>query len=160
MNNKTNLAIAFLLAGTLLTGTTAMAPVFAEDDDGEKRYDENKRYDKGGDGNKQKVQDDSAGAIADCDKNEVERADFDCIAAAATDESTIGTGDGDGDGNGDNGNGDGNGDQQGDCPEGLIELDADPLLCLVVGPETECPGGLVEVNDEPLICGTVAPEAA
>jgi hypothetical protein len=108
MNNKTNLAIAFLLAGTLLTGTTVMTQAYAEEDHDDERYDDDKRYDKGGDGNKQKVEDDSAGAIADCDKNEVERADFDCIAAAATDESEIGTGDGD-DGDG---NGDGNGEPQ------------------------------------------------
>jgi hypothetical protein len=87
MNNKTNLAIAFLLAGTLLTSVTAMAPVFAEDDD-----DDHDKYDKDGDGNKQKVEDDSAGAIADCDENEVERADFDCIASAASGESTVGDG--------------------------------------------------------------------
>jgi hypothetical protein len=97
MNNKTILAIAFLLAGTLLTGTTAMAPAYAGGDDDDDH--------KGGDGNKQKVEEDSAGAIADCDKNDVEESDFDCIAAAATDDSEIGTGDGDnGDGdNGDNG---------------------------------------------------------
>src|SRR5918997_3224274 len=126
MNNKTNLAIAFLLAGTLLTGTTAIAPAFAENDDDDKRHDNDKRYDKGGDGNKQKVEDESAGAIADCDYNEVERADFDCFASSATEESEISTGDGDGngDGNGDNGNGDnGNGDQ-GDCPTGLVEIRA------------------------------------
>ena len=147
MNNKTNLAIAFLLAGTLLTGTTAIAPAFAENDDDDKRHDNDKRYDKGGDGNKQKVEDESAGAIADCDYNEVERADFDCFASSATEESEIDTGDGDG-------NGDGNGDGQGDCPSGLIEVDAEPLLCLVVGPDTECTDvGLIEVNADPLICG-------
>jgi hypothetical protein len=94
MNNKTILAIAFLLAGTLITSAPAMAPVFAENDD------DGKKHGNGGDGNKQKVEDDSAGAIADCDKNEVEDSDFDCIAAAATDESEVGT-DGDGDANGD-----------------------------------------------------------
>ena len=94
MNSKTTLAIAFLLAGTLLSGTTAMAPVFAENDDDDKRHDNDKRHDKGGDGNKQKVEDESAGAIADCDKNEVERADFDCFANAATEDSEINTGGG------------------------------------------------------------------
>jgi hypothetical protein len=91
MNNKTILAIVFLLAGTLLssTSTMAMAPVFAEDDDYDKRHDDDKRYGNGGDGNKQKVEDDSAGAIADCDKNDVEDSEFDCIAAAATEESVI-----------------------------------------------------------------------
>ena len=82
MNNKTILGIAFLLAGTLFTGTMAMAPVYAGGDD----------HDKGGDGNKQKVEDESAGAIADCDNNEVERAGFDCIANAATDDSDINRG--------------------------------------------------------------------
>jgi hypothetical protein len=79
MNNNTILAIAFLLAGTLLTAaTTAMAPAYA-----------------GGDGNKQKVEDNSAGALNDCDtiKNEIEDNTFEnineCIAIAATDESII-----------------------------------------------------------------------
>jgi hypothetical protein len=101
MNNKTILATVFLLAGTLLTSTMAMAPVYAERDDDNNKYDDNKkynddnkRYDKDGNGNKQKVEDESAGAIADCDKNEVERADFDCFASAATDDSEVNTGDG------------------------------------------------------------------
>jgi hypothetical protein len=37
------------------------------------------------DGNKQKAEDDSSAAIADCDHNDVERAGFDCIAIAAND---------------------------------------------------------------------------
>jgi hypothetical protein len=41
-----------------------------------------------------------SGAIADCDKNDVEDSEFDCIAAAASGESTVGDGDGNG-GNGD-----------------------------------------------------------
>ena len=73
MNNKTILGIAFLLAGTLLTAaTTAMAPAYA-----------------GGDGNKQKVEDESAGSIADCHWNEVEQSNFECIAASATEEGVI-----------------------------------------------------------------------
>ena len=79
MNNKTTLAIAFLLAGTLFIGTMAMAPVYAGGDS----------HKKGEDGNKQKVEDESAGAIADCDKNEVERADFNCFANAATEDSIL-----------------------------------------------------------------------
>ena len=72
MNNNTILAIAFLLAGTLLTATVAMAPAaYAGGDD----HDHDS-----GDGNKQKVEDESAGAIADCDNNEVESAGFDCVA--------------------------------------------------------------------------------
>jgi hypothetical protein len=39
----------------------------------------------GGDGNKQKAEDESTAAIADCDDNEVERAGFDCIAIATND---------------------------------------------------------------------------
>jgi hypothetical protein len=73
MNNNTILAIVFLIAGTLLTTTavTTMVPAaYAED------YDE---------GNKLKAEDESAGAISDCDDNEVERAGFDCIAIAASD---------------------------------------------------------------------------
>ena len=74
MNNNTILAIAFLLAGTLFTTTVAMAPAaYAGGDDHD---------DDNGDGNKQKVEDESAGAIADCDNNEVERAGFDCFAIA------------------------------------------------------------------------------
>jgi hypothetical protein len=99
-----------------------------------------------------KVEDESAGAIADCDKNEVERADFDCFANAATENSEVNTGDGgDGGDNGGNGGGD-----QGDCPEGLVEINAEPLLCLVVAPETECEDvGLIEISAEPLICGEI-----
>jgi hypothetical protein len=70
MNKNTILAIAFLLAGTLLTATVAMVPA---------AYAGGEDHDSG-DGNKQKVEDESAGAIADCDNNEVERAGFDCIA--------------------------------------------------------------------------------
>jgi hypothetical protein len=72
MNNNTILAIAFLLAGTLFTATVAMAPA---------AYAGGEDHDSG-DGNKQKVEDESAGAIADCDNNEVERAGFDCVAEA------------------------------------------------------------------------------
>ena len=83
MNNNVILAITFLLAGTLLSGTMAMAPAFAGGDDDE---------DHNGDGNKQKVEEGSAGAIADCDNNEVERADFNCNANAATENSEVNTG--------------------------------------------------------------------
>jgi hypothetical protein len=85
MNNL--LAIVFLMAGTFLLTTTAvttMVPaVYAEDDD-----------DHNGDGNKLKAEDESAGAIADCDDNEVERAGFDCIPIAAADiDVDLGRGD-------------------------------------------------------------------
>jgi hypothetical protein len=73
MNSNTVLAIAFLIADALLTITlltttamTTMVPsAFAD--------------------NKQKAEDDSAAAIADCDDNEVERAGFECIAIATND---------------------------------------------------------------------------
>ena len=68
MNKNTVLAIAFLIAGTLLTTTaiTTMVPSAYAD-------------------NKQKAEDDSAAAIADCDDNEVEEARFLCIALATND---------------------------------------------------------------------------
>jgi hypothetical protein len=68
MNNNTVLAIAFLITGTLLTTTalTTMVPAAYAD-------------------NKQKAEDDSAAAIADCDDNEVEEARFLCIALATND---------------------------------------------------------------------------
>jgi hypothetical protein len=69
------LAVAFLIAGTLLTITavTTMVPAAYAGGDND------------GDGNKQKAEDDSSAAIADCDDNEVEQAGFDCIAIAAND---------------------------------------------------------------------------
>jgi hypothetical protein len=68
MNNNTVLTIVFLIAGTLLTTTaiTTMVPAAYAD-------------------NKQKAEDDSAAAIADCDDNEVEEARFLCIALATND---------------------------------------------------------------------------
>jgi hypothetical protein len=121
MNNKTILAIAFLLGGTLLTGTMAMAPVYAGGDD-----DDHKRYDKDGNGNKQKVEDESAGAIADCDENEVERADFDCFASAATDDSEVNTGGGGGGGS--------LFPVDGDCQGALVEVEIDGItICVPPG---------------------------
>jgi hypothetical protein len=58
---------------TILTALTTTIEVYAGGD-----HDN-------GDGNKQKAEDDSAAAIADCDDNDVERAGFDCIAIAAND---------------------------------------------------------------------------
>ena len=57
-----------LVAGTLLTTTaiTTMVPAAYAD-------------------NRQRAEDDSAAAIADCDKNDVERAGFDCFGIAAND---------------------------------------------------------------------------
>jgi hypothetical protein len=65
MNDNTVLAIAFMITGTLLntTAITTMVPSAYAD-------------------NKNKAEDDSAAAIADCDENEVEQAGFDCIAIA------------------------------------------------------------------------------
>jgi hypothetical protein len=114
MNNKTTLAIAFLLAGTLFTGTMAMAPVYAGGDS----------HKKGGDGNKQKVEDESAGAIADCDKNEVERADFNCFANAATEDSEINERDGDGN----------LFPRDGECQGALVEVEIDGItICVPPG---------------------------
>jgi hypothetical protein len=80
MNNNTILALVFLMAGTLFTATVAMAPAaYAGGDDHD---------DDNGDGNKQKVEDESAGAIADCDNNEVERAGFDCFAIAELEDNS------------------------------------------------------------------------
>jgi hypothetical protein len=84
INSKTILALVFLIAGALLTTTavTTMVPAaYADDDhDGKKRH-----HDKDGNGNKNKAEDDSAAAIADCDKNDVERAGFDCFGIAVND---------------------------------------------------------------------------
>jgi uncharacterized membrane protein len=68
MSNNTVLTIALLIAGTLLTTTaiTTMVPAAYAD-------------------NKNKAEDDSAAAIADCDKNDVERAGFDCFGIALND---------------------------------------------------------------------------
>jgi|SRR5919106_698937 hypothetical protein len=68
MNNNTILAIALLMAGTLLTTTaiTTIVPAAYAD-------------------NKQKAEDESAAALADCDDNDVERAGFDCFGIAAND---------------------------------------------------------------------------
>jgi hypothetical protein len=67
MNNSI-LPLVFLIAGTLLTTTaiTTMIPAAYAD-------------------NKQKAEDDSAAATADCDHNDVERAGFDCFGIAAND---------------------------------------------------------------------------
>jgi hypothetical protein len=70
--NKNILALVFLVAGaTLLTTAVTMVPsAYAWGDD---------------DGNKNKADDDSAAAIADCDDNDVEQAGFDCFAIAVND---------------------------------------------------------------------------
>jgi hypothetical protein len=71
--NKNILALVFLVAGTLLTTTavsTMVPSAYAWGDD---------------DGNKNKADDDSAAAIADCDDNDVEQAGFDCFAIAVND---------------------------------------------------------------------------
>jgi len=75
MNNNV-LALVFLVAGALLTvgATTIMVPAAYAGGDHD-----------GGDGNKNKAEDDSAAAIADCDHNDVERAGFDCIAIPVND---------------------------------------------------------------------------
>jgi hypothetical protein len=62
------LAAIFLIAGTLLTTTaiTTMVPAAYAD-------------------NKQKAEDDSAAALADCDDNDIEEAGFDCFGIAVND---------------------------------------------------------------------------
>jgi hypothetical protein len=63
--------ITILTTLTLTTTIAAYAGGEADDDNGDE--------------NKQKAEDGSSAAIADCDKNDVERAGFDCIAIAAND---------------------------------------------------------------------------
>jgi hypothetical protein len=68
--NKNIFALVFLMAGTLLSvgAITTMVPAaYAGGDD---------------DGNKNKAEDESAAAIADCDDNDVEEAGFDCFGIA------------------------------------------------------------------------------
>jgi hypothetical protein len=77
MNNNTILAIVFLMAGTLLTTAVTMLPAAYAGGDNDN-----------GDGNKQKVEDGSAGSIADCDDNDVERAGFECFAIAEIGEDS------------------------------------------------------------------------
>ena len=71
MNNNTILAIVFLMAGTLLT-TTAVTIVPAA-------YA----------GNENEAEEDSNAALADCDKNDVEEAGFDCFAIAGDEEGGL-----------------------------------------------------------------------
>jgi hypothetical protein len=69
MNNKTILAVVFLMAGTLLTtsAVTTMVPAAYAD-------------------NNNRAEDESNAALADCDNNDVERAGFDCFAIAGDEE--------------------------------------------------------------------------
>jgi hypothetical protein len=82
MNNNT-IFVIILLVSTFLTSTLTMLPAAhaggGDDDD----------HDKRGDSNKQRVEEDGAGAIADCDWNDIEESGFRCKAAAATDEGKI-----------------------------------------------------------------------
>ena len=66
--NKNILAIVFLMAGTLLatTAITTIVPAAYAD-------------------NRNRAEDDSAAAIADCDDNDVERAGLDCFGIALND---------------------------------------------------------------------------
>jgi hypothetical protein len=75
-NSKTILALVFLIAGALLTigATTIMVPAAYAGGDHDS-----------GDGNKNKAEDDSAAAIADCDHNDVEEAGFLCLGLAVND---------------------------------------------------------------------------
>ena len=68
------LAIAVLFTITMTTTTVSMVPaVYAEDNSGDE--------DEKNGGNENKAEDDSAAAIADCDDNDVEEANFECVAA-------------------------------------------------------------------------------
>jgi hypothetical protein len=71
---KTVLSLMLVMITILTTLTTTSIAAYA----GRDHHD-------GGDGNKQKAEDESAAAIADCDDNEVKRAGFDCIAIATND---------------------------------------------------------------------------
>jgi hypothetical protein len=66
--NKNILALVFLMAGTLLSvgAITTIVPAAYAD-------------------NRNRAEDDSAAAIADCDHNDVERAGFDCFGIAVND---------------------------------------------------------------------------
>jgi hypothetical protein len=75
MNNNT-IFVILLLASTFLTSTLTMLPA------AHARGGDNDDDDKRGDGNKQKVEEEGAGAIADCDWNNIEESDFLCIARA------------------------------------------------------------------------------
>ncbi|HEU4822479.1 MAG TPA: hypothetical protein VFS97_03560, partial [Nitrososphaeraceae archaeon] len=73
ITKKTVLALMLVMITILTTLTTTIPAVYAgADNDGD-------------DENKQKAEDDSAAAIADCDDNDVERAGFDCLAIATND---------------------------------------------------------------------------
>jgi hypothetical protein len=77
-NSKTILVFVFLIAGTLLTITSAvitMVPAAYAGGDNDN-------------GNKQKAEDDSAASIADCDDNEVGFSDFLCFGIAVNDVET------------------------------------------------------------------------
>ena len=77
------MALVFLIAGALLTiGTTIMVPAaYAGGDDHDKKHDGKD----GKDGNKNWAEEESAAAIADCDKNDVERAEYLCLGLAVND---------------------------------------------------------------------------
>ena len=87
-NSKTILTLVFLIASALLTTTavTTMVPVVYADDKQDKD-DHHKKHDgkDGKDGNKNWAEDNSAAAIADCDKNDVERAEYLCLGLAVND---------------------------------------------------------------------------
>ena len=90
-NSKTILTLVFLMAGTLLT-TTAVTTIvpFVYADDNHKDHDKDdhdKKHDgkDGKDGNKNWAEEESAAAIADCDKNDVEEAGYLCLGLAVND---------------------------------------------------------------------------
>ena len=80
INNKTILALVFLIAGALLTTTvtTIVPAAYADDDhDGKKRHHDKDDHDgKDEDGNKAKAEDQSVAALASCDDNEISENSF------------------------------------------------------------------------------------
>ena len=67
LNEQQHFALVFLVAGALLaTAVTTIVPAAYAD-------------------NKNKAEDKSAAALADCDDNDVERAGFDCFGIAVND---------------------------------------------------------------------------
>ena len=84
MNNSITPRISLLIiaAGLLTAVTTTTVGTIPAAYAGGNDDDDNEKHEKNGDGNKQQVEEDSAGVIADCDKNRVrENAHFECHAS-------------------------------------------------------------------------------
>ena len=84
MNNSITPRIGlFIIAAGLLTAvTTTTVGMIPAAYAGGNDDDDHEKNDKNGDGNKQQVEEDSAGVIADCDENDVrDNAHFECHAS-------------------------------------------------------------------------------